>query len=119
MTTTLATDRLLAGPRLDAAPESFTAHLARQGSLPRVDATRDLVPALEASGLLGRGGAGFPVGRKWRALAERRDGRAVVVANGAEGEPASFKDRTLMAHRPHLVVDGAILERMPATVRAG
>ncbi len=64
---------------------------------------------LEASGLLGRGGAGFPVGRKWRALAERADGRAVVVVNGAEGEPASFKDRTLMTHRPHLVVDGAIL----------
>jgi NADH:ubiquinone oxidoreductase subunit F (NADH-binding) len=69
----------------------------------------DLVDTLEASGLLGRGGAGFPVGRKWRAMAERSHGRAVVLANGAEGEPASFKDRVLMATRPHLVVDGAIL----------
>jgi NADH:ubiquinone oxidoreductase subunit F (NADH-binding) len=83
--------------------------VARLGALPRGDAQHDLIANLEASGLLGRGGAGFPVGRKWRAMAERSQGRAVVVANGAEGEPVSFKDRILMAHRPHLVVDGAIL----------
>ena len=70
---------------------------------------REIIASLEASGLLGRGGAGFPVGRKWRAMAERRHGQAVIVANGAEGEPASFKDRVLMANRPHLVIDGAIL----------
>jgi NADH:ubiquinone oxidoreductase subunit F (NADH-binding) len=103
------TDRLLAGPRLDGDTERFSDHLARLGPLPGRAALRELIPALEASGLLGRGGAGFPVGRKWRALAERRSGRAVVVVNGAEGEPASRKDRLLMSHRPHLVVDGAIL----------
>jgi NADH:ubiquinone oxidoreductase subunit F (NADH-binding) len=59
--------------------------------------------------LLGRGGAGFPVGRKWRSVSERADGRAVVVVNGAEGEPGSVKDRALMTLRPHLVIDGAIL----------
>lgn len=101
--------RLLSGPPPDAGPESFLAHLARLGPLPRDDARRDLILNLDASGLLGRGGAGFPVGRKWRAMADRSRGRAVVVANGAEGEPASLKDRTLMAIRPHLVVDGAIL----------
>ena len=69
----------------------------------------DIIDTLEASGLLGRGGAGFPVGCKWRALAQRADGTAVVVVNGAEGEPASHKDRVLMAHRPHLVIDGAML----------
>jgi NADH:ubiquinone oxidoreductase subunit F (NADH-binding) len=49
------------------------------------------------------------MGRKWRAIAERGAGPAVVVANGAEGEPRSLKDRLLLAARPHLVIDGAIL----------
>jgi len=64
---------------------------------------------VEASGLLGRGGAGFPVGLKWRTIHERPAGPAVVLANGAEGEPLSKKDRTLMAARPHLVLDGVLL----------
>ena len=102
-------DRLLAGPSLDGRAESLDAHLARLGGVPRDAVAADLIGTIEASGLLGRGGAGFPVGRKWRALAQRPSGRAVVVVNGAEGEPASFKDRILMAHRPHLVIDGAML----------
>jgi NADH:ubiquinone oxidoreductase subunit F (NADH-binding) len=101
--------RLLAGPPLDGTAERLSAHVARLGALPRGEGVRDLIATLEASGLLGRGGAGFPVGRKWRTVAERGQGRAVVVANGAEGEVASAKDRTLIAHRPHLVIDGAIL----------
>src|SRR5947208_12728965 len=68
-----------------------------------------LIGELESANLLGRGGAAFPVGRKWRAVAKRASGRAVVLANGAEGEPLSLKDRTLMATRPHLVIDGALL----------
>jgi NADH:ubiquinone oxidoreductase subunit F (NADH-binding) len=109
VTLTQALHRLLAGPPFDGRPEPGDAHLARLGPVPRGHEVRDLIPELEASGLLGRGGAGFPVGRKWRAMAERTGGRAVVVVNGAEGEPASFKDRILMAHRPHLVLDGALL----------
>ncbi len=89
--------------------EPFDAHLARLGPLPHGPDARAVIPVLESSGLLGRGGAGFPVGRKWRAMAERRDRRAVILVNGAEGEPASAKDRVLMIHRPHLVVDGAVL----------
>src|SRR5438445_7478090 len=71
--------------------------------------SRHLIGELESANLLGRGGAAFPVGRKWRAVAERASGRAVVLANGAEGEPLSLKDRSLMASRPHLVIDGALL----------
>ena len=109
MTSTQSLDRLLAGPPLDGAAETLAAHVARVGGLPDFADPRDLIDELDATGLLGRGGAGFPVGRKWRALAGRKVGRAVVVVNGAEGEPASYKDRVLMAHRPHLVLDGAIL----------
>jgi NADH:ubiquinone oxidoreductase subunit F (NADH-binding) len=101
--------RLLAGPPLDGRPEGYGAHVARLGKLPRPADPSEFIAVLEASGLRGRGGAGFPVGRKWRSVAERAKGHAVVVANGAEGEPMSAKDRTLMAHRPHLVVDGAVL----------
>jgi NADH:ubiquinone oxidoreductase subunit F (NADH-binding) len=102
-----ATDRLLAGPSPAVGSESLAAHNVRLGPLPLVGP--DLIGTLERSGLLGRGGAGFPVGRKWRSVAERRSGPAIVVANGAEGEPHSSKDRTLMVARPHLVLDGALL----------
>ena len=64
----------------------------------------DLVAELDAVALAGRGGAHFAVARKWRSTASRDGG--VVVANGAEGEPASAKDAALLQHRPHLVLDG-------------
>ncbi len=69
----------------------------------------ELIPVLEASGLTGRGGAGFPVGRKWRTVASASGDWPVVLVNGAEGEPLSIKDRALMVTRPHLVLDGALL----------
>jgi NADH:ubiquinone oxidoreductase subunit F (NADH-binding) len=99
--------RLLAGPPAAAGPEPLFAHEQRLGALPR--ARRDLIPVLTNAGLLGRGGASFPVGRKWAAVAGRAEGDARVLANGAEGEPLSAKDRTLMAARPQLVLDGALL----------
>ncbi|HEX7491384.1 MAG TPA: NADH-ubiquinone oxidoreductase-F iron-sulfur binding region domain-containing protein [Candidatus Limnocylindrales bacterium] len=109
MLTHAPTQRLLAGPPLDGRAESLAAHHRRLGPLPALPA-RQMVAALETTGLLGRGGAGFPVGRKWRAISERTEnGTPVVVANGAEGEPESAKDRFLMTHRPHLIIDGAIL----------
>ena len=101
--------RLLAGPALAAGPKSLLDHRRRLGPLPPVADRRALIDLLGASGLLGRGGAGFPVARKWAAVADRSAGDAVVLANGAEGEPLSAKDRTLMATRPHLVLDGANL----------
>lgn len=101
--------RLLAGPPLDGRAETLHSHRARLGPLPGHTGPAAVIGALEEAGLLGRGGAGFPVARKWSAVADQRNGSSVVVANGAEGEPESAKDRVLMVHRPHLVLDGALL----------
>ncbi len=105
-----APSRLLAGPAADAGAESLPAHRARLGPWRAAPHRgRGLIRELSESGLLGRGGAGFPVGRKWESMAERGDGSSVVLVNGAEGEPRSHKDRLVLAHRPHLVLDGAML----------
>src|SRR4051812_27013755 len=101
--------RVFAGPAAASGPEPFADHVARLGALPPRRAAPAPIPILEASGLLGRGGAGFPVGRKWRSVAGQTTGRPVVLVNGAEGEPLSAKDRTLLRLRPHLVIDGALL----------
>ena len=95
-------DRLLAG--IDAGP-TLRPHLARLGSLPDVG---DLAGLVERAALRGRGGAAFDVATKLRSVAGNKT-RPVVVANGAEGEPASGKDKALLRHAPHLVIDGAVL----------
>ena len=96
--------RLLRGLR-PRRPLTLREHLDAYGPLePR---GRSLVEELEASGLAGCGGAGFPAGAKVRAVAAQRR-RPVVVLNGAEGEPASEKDRLLLRRLPHLVLDGAV-----------
>ena len=78
------------------------------GGYQSLDEAEQLLGVVEASGLLGRGGAGFPLAVKVRAVRDngRSAGGAVVVANGEEGEPASIKDRWLLRHRPHLILDG-------------
>lgn len=68
----------------------------------------ELIEAVLASGLRGRGGAAFPAGIKFRTLAQA-SGQKVVVANGEEGEPASVKDRWLLRNRPHLIIDGLLI----------
>jgi NADH:ubiquinone oxidoreductase subunit F (NADH-binding) len=100
----MTSGRLLAAVRDDGRPVLLEEHMARYGPL-RSD--RDLIGAAAASGLTGRGGGAFPTGRKLQAVAGER-GRPVVVVNGAEGEPASKKDKALLGAVPHLVLDGAI-----------
>ena len=68
---------------------------------------RALIAEVDRAGLTGRGGAGFPAARKLAAVAAGRG--PVVIGNGTEGEPASAKDKVLMAGSPHLVLDGAVL----------
>jgi NADH-quinone oxidoreductase subunit F len=81
-----------------------------------IEMARKLGPAavieeVEASGLRGRGGAGFPTGKKWRTVADYAspDVPSTVVVNGAEGEPGTFKDRMLMRRNPYGIVEGAVI----------
>ncbi|MGZ6511828.1 MAG: NADH-ubiquinone oxidoreductase-F iron-sulfur binding region domain-containing protein [Actinomycetota bacterium] len=96
--------RLLAGVSEDGRAMRFDEHAARFGPMPRIDATT-LIAMAEKCGLRGRGGAAFPTATKLRGIAGSR--RAVLIANGSEGEPASSKDQVLLASSPNLVLDGA------------
>ncbi len=72
----------------------------------------EVVSTIEASGLRGRGGAGFPTGRKWRTAikaVEKWGGPVYVVVNGDEGDPGAFMDRTLMEGDPHALLEGLII----------
>ena len=67
------------------------------------------IDAVLASGLRGRGGGGFPTGRKWAGIAAQAGTRRYVVCNGAEGEPGTFKDRALLRANPYQLVEGVII----------
>jgi NADH:ubiquinone oxidoreductase subunit F (NADH-binding) len=111
-----ALPRLLAGIQPRGAL-TLDEHVAVHGPLPAAagrgrrrdrEHAATLISEVARAGLLGHGGAAFPTATKMQAVAGARR-RAIVLANGAEGEPASLKDRTLLESLPHLVLDGAIL----------
>ncbi len=65
-----------------------------------------VISEIEKSGLRGRGGGGFPTGRKWRFTAANRGGKSYVVCNGDEGDPGAFMDRSIMEGDPHKLLEG-------------
>ena len=69
----------------------------------------DVVEEVKKSGLRGRGGAGFPTGMKWSFLAKPEGVSRYLVCNGDESEPGTFKDRYLMTHIPHALIEGMIV----------
>ena len=95
---------------LDLAPRSFEEYAAVGGG----DGLRialgawpeAVIEEVARSGLRGRGGAGFPTGEKWRAVRSVGAGPRFAVCNAAEGEPATFKDRTLLRTNPYQVLEG-------------
>ncbi len=101
---------------LDAAPvRTLDEYLGGGGGkaleLARKAEPEGVIGALEASGLRGRGGAGFPTGTKWRTVFESLSDvlRATVVINAAEGEPGTFKDRAILRANPYRVLEGALV----------
>jgi len=69
----------------------------------------EVVEEVKASGLRGRGGAGFPTGMKWSFLAKPEGVPRYLVCNADESEPGTFKDRYLMTHIPHALIEGMIV----------
>ena len=69
---------------------------------------KEMIEKVEESGLRGRGGAGFPTYIKWKSVSETK-GTHYVVINATEGEPDSLKDRYLVSHRPHLIIEGLLI----------
>jgi NADH:ubiquinone oxidoreductase subunit F (NADH-binding)/NADH:ubiquinone oxidoreductase subunit E len=90
---------------------------------------RDIVREITEARLRGRGGAGFPTGRKWEAVRlaqcvvqetdDNQDAIKLIVANGDEGDPGAFMDRTLIQERPHQVIEGMILAALAVGARFG
>jgi NADH-quinone oxidoreductase F subunit len=79
-----------------------------------------IVDAVKKSGLRGRGGAGFPTGLKWSFMPKETDGGPVyLVVNADESEPGTCKDREIMRHEPHKLVEGCILAAVGMGCTAG
>lgn len=105
---------------LPGGPESGNSGLEMRG-LERAlrMAPGDVLAELEASGLRGRGGAGFPAGRKWRLVAAEPGEPKYVVCNADESEPLSFKDRVLLDLRPERVLEGMAIVAYAIGAREG
>jgi len=92
-------------------PERLEDYVARGGYMSMAYALREMTPEevcreIIDSGLRGRGGAGYPTGLKWDMVRKARGDKKYVVANGDEGDPGAYMDRTLMESDPHRVLEG-------------
>jgi NADH:ubiquinone oxidoreductase subunit F (NADH-binding)/(2Fe-2S) ferredoxin/NAD-dependent dihydropyrimidine dehydrogenase PreA subunit len=95
-------------------PFSIDDYLAHGGytALAKVLAQADplaLIAEIERSGLRGRGGAGFPTGRKWRTCRNNPGERHYIICNADEGDPGAFMDRSVLEGNPHSVIEGMII----------
>jgi NADH:ubiquinone oxidoreductase subunit F (NADH-binding) len=92
------------------------------GALRTAVATRDwtgVIAQLKAAGLSGMGGAGFPTGFKWEAVRNAPGPEKYVVCNADESEPGTIKDRFIMTHLPHLVIEGMIIGALVVGAQKG
>ncbi|MEO8099206.1 MAG: NAD(P)H-dependent oxidoreductase subunit E [Acidobacteriota bacterium] len=103
-------------------PDPYTDAKTHYGALRRLLETRDfegVIAQLKTAGLPGMGGAGFPTGMKWEAVRKAPGDTKYVVCNADESEPGTIKDRFIMHHLPHLVVEGMILAGLVTGAQQG
>ena len=95
-------------------PQVIEEYIARDGYQALVKVLTEMTPEeviaeIEASGLRGRGGGGFPTGLKWKFTRASKGNEKFVVCNGDEGDPGAFMDRSLLEGDPHAVIEGMII----------
>ena len=132
-------DRVLLGFAAGVDPDNIDSYLEHGGyeALKTVLGLKDghrwgpeeIISQIRESNLRGRGGAGFPTGRKWEGLYrasvtidpkdENKDPIKLIVANGDEGDPGAFMDRTLIQEKPHLLIEGMIIAALAINARYG
>jgi len=105
-------------------PESLNAYLADGGFAALEKALFEMTPEkvvkeVEDSGIRGRGGAGFPAGRKWRTCIEAAGDVRYVICNGDEGDPGAFMDRSIMEGDPYAVLEGLMLTAYAVGAKQG
>jgi NADH:ubiquinone oxidoreductase subunit F (NADH-binding)/NADH:ubiquinone oxidoreductase subunit E len=96
--------------------------IQRYGALRQLFETRDwdgVISTLKAAGLGGMGGAGFPTSIKWDVVKKAPGPDKYLVVNADESEPGTFKDRFIMTHLPHLVIEGAIIGALVTGAKTG
>lgn len=79
----------------------------------------DVIAEVKASGLRGRGGAGFPTGLKWSFMPRTFPGQKYLVCNSDEGEPGTFKDRDILRLNPHIVIEGMAIAAYAMGISVG
>jgi len=105
-------------------PTDIRDYIAAGGYRALWKALRELTPEaviseVEKSGLRGRGGAGFPTGKKWASCRRAGDGQRYVICNGDEGDPGAFMDRSILEGDPHSVIEGMIIGAFAVSASEG
>ncbi len=119
-----AQDRHIMGKNLDVDPCSIDDYIAAGGysALARVlkgMTPKDVVDEIKASGLRGRGGGGFPTGRKWEECSEAPGEEKYVICNADEGDPGAYMDRCVLEGNPHLILEGLMIGAWAVGARKG
>ncbi len=78
-----------------------------------------IIAEVKASGLRGRGGAGFPTGLKWTFMPKNYQGEKYIICNSDEGEPGTCKDRDILRYNPHMLIEGMIIGAYAMGVKTG
>jgi NADH-quinone oxidoreductase subunit F len=79
----------------------------------------EVIATVKESGLRGRGGAGFPTGLKWSFMPRQFPGQKYLVCNSDEGEPGTCKDREILQHNPHIVIEGMAIAAFAMGISVG